>query len=274
MLLMKLILGAIAAYVGVVVLAYAIQTRMIFPVRLAANIDPQLPDSAVRIEIQTADKEHLHGVRIPPIDNAIPDSPTLLGFGGNAWNANTVASYLHELFPSTEVVVFHYRGYNPSTGRPSASALLSDAVQIFDHVRDSIGARRIVGVGFSIGAGVAANLASQRPLAGLILVSPFDSLKALAGNHFPWLPVKWLLRHNMEPADDLRGIATPTAVIAAERDTIVPPVRTAALRKVLSALILDRTIAGAGHNDIYNHPEFRAAMVTALERTEMGLDNP
>ena len=270
--LAKLILGAAAAYVGVVVLAYTLQTRMLFPARIAADIDPPLPDSAVRLEIATADGERLHGVRIPPIEKADPRLPTLLGFGGNAWNASVVASYLHGLYPNAEVIAFHYRGYKPSTGHPSAAALLSDAVLIHDHIRDSIGAERVIGVGFSIGSGVATRMASQRPVAGLILVSPFDSLKALAADHFPWLPVKWLFRHNMEPADDLRGVAIPTAVIAAERDTIVPPARTRAFREAISAPVLDRTIAGAGHNDVYDHPEFRAAMVAALERIEAAPD--
>ncbi len=266
--LMKLILGAAAAYVGVAVLAYTLQTRMLFPVGIAAGIDPPLPGSAVRLEIATADGERLHGVRILPVENSPANSPTLIGFGGNAWNANVVALYLHGLYPNADVVAFHYRGYKPSTGQPSAAALLSDAVLIHDHVRDSIGAERIIGVGFSIGSGVAANMASKRPVAGLILVSPFDSLKALAADHFPWLPVKWLFRHNMESEDDLRGVQIPMAVIAAERDTIVPPARTRALREAISAPVLDRTIAGAGHNDIYDRPEFRAAMVAALERIE------
>ena len=264
--LIKLILCAAAAYAGVTVLAYTLQTRMLFPARMAADNDLPMPDSTVRLEIETTDGERLQGVRIPPVEDSNPNSPTLLGFGGNAWNANVVALYLHRLFPHADVVVFHYRGYRPSTGSPSAAALLSDAVLIFDYVQDSLGAKRIVGVGFSIGTGVAASMASKRPVAGLILVSPFDSLRTLASDHFPWLPVKWLFRHDMESADDLRATTIPTAVIAAEHDTIIPPSRTAAVREAISAPVLDQTIAGAGHNDIYDHADFHAAMVTALER--------
>jgi len=104
----------------------------------------------------------------------------LVGFGGNAWNADTMAIYLHGLAPDCDVVTFHYRGYRPSTGEPSASALLSDAPPIFDHLQHVIMQKRVVAVGFSIGAGPAAYLAQQRPLAGLVLVTPFDSLESLA----------------------------------------------------------------------------------------------
>ena len=56
----------------------------------------------------------------------------ILGFGGNAWNGQDVAEYLHELFPDEDVVAFHYRGYAPSTGSPSAEALIADAPLVYD----------------------------------------------------------------------------------------------------------------------------------------------
>ncbi len=66
----------------------------------------------------------------------------------------------------------------------------------------------------------------------------------------------------------MRGSVTPTSVIAAGRDTIVPPQRTEAVRRSIPALVLDRTIAYADHNDLYDHPDFKAAMVEALARIE------
>jgi hypothetical protein len=80
----------------------------------------------------------------------------------------------------------------------------------------------VIAVGFSIGCGIAAHLAAERTLAGLVLVTPFDSLAALARDHYPWAPVKLLLRHRIETAELLRRANAPTAVITAERDTIVP----------------------------------------------------
>ena len=76
------------------------------------------------------------------------------------------------------------------------------------------------------------------------------------------------MRHHMRTVEFVRGLATPTALIAAGGDTIVPPRRTEAVRRAIPALVLDRTIAQAGHNDLYHHPNFRAAMVEALARIE------
>ena len=73
----------------------------------------------------------------------------------------------------------------------------------------------------------------------------------------------------MNSVESLRGRDTPVALIAGERDTLIPTRRTDALRRKVPNLVYDRTIAGAGHNDIYERPEFRQAMreaITVLQR--------
>lgn len=253
-------------YVAIVALMYVAQTRLIFPTGLVASADQPLPADSASLDIEAPNGTRLSGISIPAVRDHGGERLLILGFGGNAWNADSVALYLHGLFPDADVIAFHYRGYSPSTGEPSAAALVADGLLVHDHVVKARGPVRVVTVGFSIGAGVAAYLASQRPLAGLILVTPFDSLEALARDHYPWLPVGLLLRHRMPTIDFVREATAPTALIAAERDTIVPPERTQALRPAIVNLVLDRTIPGAGHNDIYHHPEFHAAMAEALKR--------
>ena len=266
--LFKLILAGAVAYIAVVVVMYAGQTQMLFPAGSAAAGKPVLPPTAERLEVETPDGERLYGAHIAPTRTAAEQRVLVIGFGGNAWNADALAVFLHELFPDADVVAFHYRGYHPSTGRPSAAALLADAPVVYDHVVANLNVERVVAVGFSIGSGVAAHLANRRPLAGAILVSPFDSLEALARQLYPWAPVRWLLRHHMSPAEDLRGVTAPVALVAADRDTIIPPRRTEALRQAVPSLILDRTVADAGHNDLYGRPAFRAAMAEALARIQ------
>jgi pimeloyl-ACP methyl ester carboxylesterase len=187
-----------------------------------------------------------------------------LGFGGNAWNSQHVAEYLHEVFPEAHVIAFHYRGYRPSTGRPSARALMDDAPLVFDEAVARVRPDLTVVVGLSIGSGVAASLSRRRELAGLILVTPFDSLKAVAQDIYPWLPVGLFFEHEFPAASDLAGVRIPVAVIAAGEDEIIPSARTAALRRQLPNLVFDRTIGGAGHNDIYQRPEFKNSLREAL----------
>ncbi len=266
--LFMLLLLLAAAYVVVLAVMYVAQDKMLFPVGIAAATSVSLPASAVRLKTEAENGDRIVGVHIPPADDKSGDPFAILGFGGNAWNADTVAAYLHDLFPGAHIVAFHYRGYPPSTGRPSAAALLADAPVIYDHVREAIKPDRIVAVGFSIGSGIATHLASKRSLYGLILVSPFDSLEALAREHFRWAPVGWFLRHTMTPVNSVAGLETPTALLVANRDTIVPPRRTEPVRQAIANLVFDHTIADAGHNDLYERPEFHAAMIEALAKIE------
>jgi hypothetical protein len=162
---------------------------------------------------------------------------------------------------------FHYRGYAPSTGRPSAQALLSDSALVFDSLQQAHPRGRVVALGFSIGSAVAAHLARHRTVAGLILVTPFDSLEELARDFYWWAPVGLLLRHRMPTADFVRGSRVPTALIVAERDTIVPARRSMALRAAIANLVFESAV-DAGHNDLYGQPAFAAAMREALARIE------
>jgi len=240
---------------------------VVFPTMFAGAARVQLPVSTQRLEVRTPDGECLAGVRIPS-QGATPDgAPTLLGFGGNAWNAEATALSLHALFPHREVVAFHYRGYAPSSGRPSARALFSDSLIIFDHLVRTQAGERIIPVGFSIGAAVAAYLGRHRPVAGLILVTPFDSLEAVARDLYWWAPVGLLLRNRMPTIEFVRGSLLPTALIIAERDAIVPARRSAPLRQAIRNLVFEGAI-DAGHNDLYDHPAFAAAVREALARIE------
>ena len=265
----KILVFLVIAYLMVAGALFALQTSLLFPVRMVGPAGP-LPRGLERLEIAAAGGERLHGIHIAPAAASGAPRPVLLGFAGNAWNAKNAAAFLHELFPERDVVAFHYRGYAPSGGSPGAAALLEDAPLVHDAVASRFGGRPIVAVGFSIGSGVAAHLAARRPLAGAVLVTPFDSLGALAQGQYPWLPVRLLLRHRMEPARDLAGSAVPVAIIAGARDTLIPPPRTEALRQAVPNLVYHRSIEGAGHNDIYQHSAFARAMGEALARIETG----
>ena len=261
---LKLILGlALGGYLIVAAILFFAQTALLFPARLATPAGPP-PPRAEPLELAAPSGHRLHGLHIAPLEPSEHGRLLVLGFGGNAWNAQAAAQYLHGLYPDAHVVAFHYRGYAPTGGSPGAAALQEDALLVHDFVRERLDPQRVVAVGFSIGSGVAAHLAAHRPVDGAIRVTPFDSLAGLAAGHYPWLPVRLLLRHRMEPAAELARTQVPVALIAAGRDTIIPPPRTEALRRALPNLVFDRTFVTASHNDIYDRADFRAAMREAL----------
>jgi uncharacterized protein len=268
MTLLKFAAGLAVLYLAFVVLITLLQDRLLFPRWAMGSGAVSLPAGAERISIEVPDVGPLVGTVLPAEGASPIGSARLLAFGGKAWDADSLALYLHSLFPDRSVVTFHYRGYGPSAGRPSADAILADAELIFDTLIPALGGGRTVVVGLSLGAGPAAHLASLRPVDGLILVTPFDSIEALAGDLYPWLPVRLLLRHRMDVAGAVDRASAKVAIIAAERDEIVPARRTEALRRSSRDLVLDRIIPGVGHNDIYNSRDFVEAMREALSRIE------
>jgi len=240
------------------------QTRLVFPAHAVGPEEP-LTRASIRVSVKTSDGNILHGIHVPSLSATRKPRTLVLGFGGNAWNGANVANQLHQFFPDADVVAFHYRGYYPSTGSPSAKVLLADAPLIHDFAIDRVKPDRTIAVGFSIGSSVAASLAGPRPLDGLILVTAFDSLKSAASDLYPWLPIATFFEHELNTAAYLKDAKVPVALISGDRDTLIRPARTQALRRQVPNLVYDRTIDGAGHNDIYHRPEFQQAMAEALE---------
>ena len=236
------------------------QTHFVFPVQAVAPCGP-LPANAEPWELKAKDRTVLRGVHFKP---AKPSDELILGFGGNAWNGQDVGEYLHELYPAAHDVAFHYRGYWPSEGTPSSAKLIADAPAIYDLAVERLKPKRIFAAGFSIGSGIACQLSAVRHLDGLVLVTPFDSLKAVAQDFYPWLPIAPFFAHEVDAASGIEKSKTPAAIIAAERDEIIPAERTDALRKRIPDVKFDRVIPSCGHNDLYSRSEFQLAMREAL----------
>ena len=265
---LKLIGFLLGAYALLVLLVALMQTPLLFP-RWAMGPAPPLPAGAERLELERPGDVVLHG-QIARAEGG-EDRPLVLGFGGNAWDGVSLLRYLRDVLPGHDVAAFHFRGYAPSTGRPSAAALKEDALAVHDHLQEVLGPRPVLAVGFSIGAGPAAHLAARRDLAGAVLVTPFASLTEVARGHYPFLPVRWLFRHPMAPATELAGSDLPVALIWAARDGVVPARHARALAEALAGnepgVVFAQEI-DADHNDIYGRADFQAALRDAVARVE------
>ena len=253
----------VGLYLIAAVAAYVSQTRLIFPNWAVPAAGPVAP-GVERLTLDRPNGDRLEGVYIPARQQG-GDGTLLLLFSGNASNAQALAEHFAGIYPDHSLAAFHYRGYAPSTGTPGAAALIEDAPAIHDLLVQRYRPQRVVAVGISLGSGVAAQLAAQRPLAGLILITPFDSLGAMARESYAWLPVALLFRHEMSSVEALDEVQTPVAIIAAGQDTLIRPARTDALRTAIPNLVFDRVFPAAGHNDILAQPGIEEAMRAALE---------
>jgi uncharacterized protein len=248
-------------YVGVVGLLYLLQTSLVFPGAHLPSYRLNSPREPGRLELPAGNGAILHGMWFP---GARTDADMLIGFGGNAQDAEVLGQDLARDFPDLNVVVFHYRGYGPSTGKPSEAALLADAVTIYDAMVAQIRPQRVYALGISLGSAVAAYLSKERQLAGVLLITPFDSVEAIARDSYFWVPVGLLLQHRFSSADFMTGNATPAAVIAAEEDRVVKPHRTRALIARLENLVFEATVQGAGHETLYQLPAYETTLEAAF----------
>jgi pimeloyl-ACP methyl ester carboxylesterase len=258
----KLLVLLVVAYAGIVTVLYLAQRALIFPGARMQSTRIDHPRAPERLELATADGDVLRGMLFRA---SIDHTDLVIGFGGNMQDAEVLGQDLAARLPHVDVVVFHYRGYGPSTGRPSEVALLADALEIHDAMVGRLRPERTFAVGISLGSGVATYLSKQRPLAGMVLVTPFDSIEAIAKEQYFWVPVGLLLHERFASVEHMRANQTPVAVIAAERDRVVRPQRTAALRSQIPNLAFDRTLAGASHATILDLPAYEVAFKQALE---------
>ena len=177
----------------------------------------------------------------------------LLYFGGNGEDVSSSVAPLMAAFPEREIVMLHYRGYGGSAGRPTEADIAADAAGLFDQVHALH--PDVIVVGRSLGTGVAARLASVRPVSKLVLVTPYDSLVAIAQRQFWFAPVSWLLLDKYESWRYVPGIAAPVLILRAERDELIPAASTEALRARFPAgQALDVVVPGASHNTIIDDP--------------------
>ncbi|HEX6114127.1 MAG TPA: alpha/beta fold hydrolase [Geminicoccaceae bacterium] len=248
-------------YAGIVGLLYLLQTSLVFPGTYLPSHRLNSPRVPERLELPAGEGAILHGMLFP---GARRDADILIGFGGNAQDAEHLGQDLAADFPELNIVVFHYRGYGPSTGKPSEAAVLADALAIYDALVGRIRPARVYAIGISLGSAVAAYLSKQRPLAGVLLVTPFDSVEAIAKESYFWVPVGLLLRHRFPAAAFMAGNPTPAAVIAAAEDRVVKPHRTDALITRLDNLVFHATLQGAGHETLYELPAYKTTLQAAF----------
>lgn len=174
---------------------------------------------------------------------------TVLLFHGNAGHAGHRDWYADELARlGLRVILAEYPAYGPRAGKLGEAALVADAAEAL-----SLAAKQFPGpiilAGESLGAAVVAAVAQRADIAALLLITPWDDIAQVASHHYPWLPVRWLLRDRYDSVANLAGSRVPVAVVIAERDSIVPPARGRALYESLAGPKRLWVVPRADHND-------------------------
>ena len=242
----------VVGYTGICAALFVFQRSLIyFPQARAVTA----PASTMRLSVEGAELV----VSIRP--HAGPKA--IIYFGGNAEDVSVNLAAFDAWFPEHALFLFHYRGYGGSTGAPTERANHADAAALLAKVRSEH--PDVAVIGRSLGTGVAVRLASLHSVSRLILVTPYDSIEAIAAAHYPYVPVRWLLRDRYESGQYAQSIKIPTTIIAADNDEEIPRASTEELYARFGKGVASMTIiAGTGHNTIQNSREYRSALQAAL----------
>lgn len=192
------------------------------------------------------------------------DSPTaIMYFGGNADDVSQYLDGLQQHFPKASIYLMNYRGYAGSTGTPTEEGLVKDAVALFDMIHAKH--PQIQVIGRSLGTGIAVQLAAQRPVTHLALITPYDSMINVAARHARVFPVEWLLKDKYDSTKFASKLKIPVALFIAELDQTIPPIHSEKLAQSMthgSPTIF--RFPHANHNNIFGTVNFWVSLQEAL----------
>ena len=252
----------------------ALQEKLIFPGAswqgtMEAQFAPPADAQLAKVSAATGESVALlFGSALTPDGRSHPSptrQPTILFFYGNGMClADMTPEFESMRRLGANVCAPEYVGYGLSDGSPSEQGCYATADAAYEWLiaRDDIDPARIVAGGWSLGAGVAVDLAARRPIAGLIMHSPFTSLTATAKRQFPFLPVGLLLRHRFPSDEKIMRVKCPVLLGHGDQDTLVPAEMSATLASLAPNLLERFVVAGAGHNDFLSFGQRQQSQAT------------
>ena len=235
----------------VIGLLWALQRQLIYfpdstPVPPAGDVISGARD----LTLHTADGLEL-GAWFIPSTAQVDTGMAVLVAPGNGGNRAGRAGLAEELSRrGLAVLLMDYRGYGGNPGSPSQDGLAADAeAAAAALVELGYPLQRTVYFGESLGSAVVAALHVRHPPAGIVLRSPFTELAEVGAHHYPWLPVRALLRDRFPEVELLAASDVPITVIYGDHDSVVPPMLSARVADHAPSLAERVVIAGADHND-------------------------
>lgn len=192
-------------------------------------------------------------------------APLVVMYGGNAMN---VAGF-HDLARADKArsyLLMNYRGYGASDGSPSQDAIVADSVQCIDWAQHQLcSSPELVLVGYSIGSGVAMQVAAKAQPSKVVLMCPFDSVESVAREAFGGFGA-WMVRNDAFLSTEVaRDLTCPVTIFAGRKDDIITPKHTQALAEAFTKIEPRVIWMDCGHLDLMSAPGFRFQFEQALK---------
>ncbi|MES2319202.1 MAG: alpha/beta fold hydrolase [Pseudomonadota bacterium] len=239
-------------WLGLTAAIAASQRRLVFnPNSRREVLNPRSSGHRTRpVVLRATDGTRLSGWLMTPL-TAGPH-PAVVYFGGRSEEVSWVVRDAGQLFPGMAVLAVNYRGYGASHGDPAENHMVDDGRLLFDWMaaRHHVDPSKVAVVGRSLGSGVAVQVALERPVHSLVLITPYDSILAIAKRKFRAVPVEYVLRHRFESVKYAPSLTAPTYVLRAAMDDVVPHSHTDLLVSKLGRLHRDETVPDSDHMNI------------------------
>ncbi len=248
---LQLLAGLLALAVLVLALAYVFQRKLIYlPARDAVPAAGTVLPGARDVALRTADGLTLGAWYVPATAPGVGVS--VLVAPGNAGDRSMRAGLAAALAArGMSVLLLDYRGYGGNPGDPTEAGLALDVRAARSYLVEDLEVppERLVYFGESLGAAVVTELATEYPPAGLVLRSPFTELADVAAKHYPFLPVRLLLKDRYPVAEQIRRVRVPTLVVYGSADSVVPTEQSRTVARVAGGPTTSFEQPGADHND-------------------------
>lgn len=229
----------------------AMQGRLLFKPEHAADGKLRQTDGhrLRAVSLRTTDDTRLSGWLLTPRNAA--KYPTVVYFGGRSEDVYWITQDAQRIFPGMSVLAINYRGYGKSQGKPSEAKIIEDATYLIDWLvhEKRVDVADIALVGRSLGSGVAVQVASKRAVGATVLITPYDSIAAVAKDRFPWVP-NFVLRHRFDSMKVASSITCPVMVLRAQDDQVITPSHTDRLVSGLSSPPLEICVPNSDHANI------------------------
>ncbi len=190
----------------------------------------------------------------------------LHGNGGNVTHRAHLLRTLHDRL-DVSVLVLDYRGYGRSEGSPNEAGVLADAraARAWLAERTGLAPSEIVLWGHSLGGAVAVDLAAAEGAKALVLECTFSSAPDVAAYHYPWLPVRLLMKTRLDSLSKIGRYRGPLFQAHGDADTIVPIQFGRRLFEAANEPKRFEVIPGAGHDDVFM-PDYYRKLAAFLDR--------
>jgi len=248
--LVKIVLLACVAYACIALAAYFGQRSLIYYPNRART----MPAQAGLVGVEERTLVTPDGARVLVwYGKAQPGRPTILYFHGNGGSllerAERVRRFMGE---GWGVYMMSYRGYGGSTGSPSEMANVADARLAHGAlVLEGVEPAMVIIYGESLGTGVAARIAVERPAAGVVLEAPYTSIADIGTRAYPFLPVRLFLQDRYETSAYIAQIRMPLLILHGEADRTIPVAMAHELFRLANEPKQLAIFPNGGHNDIY-----------------------